>query len=128
MKIEEKFNNNFVGSVKSIIVIKSKHSMENRHGDSVSRDHSIPNEKIMDNIKRLLKMPAFRSGKSYSIVYKNKRGFWDVMVLSYKDKYTIEIITIMKRNSRSPYDAKVSSYHNNELAIILESLNFIILE
>jgi len=106
-----------IGEIGDITIKKSKHSKEIRDGDFASRDSGVANDLLLSVFRKLFLKPEFRPRKKYAVVFKNAKGKWDLMVVELNRK-ELTIITIIKKNARTPYDAKASKRDTQENIIV----------
>jgi len=116
---QKEIDDHLVGIIGDINVIKTHHTKEVRTGDSRSRDDGVANDLLLNVFRKLFLKPTFKPREKYAVVYKNTKKKWDVMVVELRNK-VLSIITIIKKNARTPYDAKQST-RSSQKNIIVES-------
>ncbi len=95
----------FVANIDGILVVKSRHMKEVRDGQSHPRDYYMDNEYITKVIKKLIKKPNFKPGKTM-VAFRNKKGKYDLLAINYDQRFrTIKIITFIKKDRRKGWDA-----------------------
>jgi len=109
-----------VGEVGDITIKKSRHSKEIRDGDFAGRDSGIANDLLLSVFRKLFLKPEFRPRKRYAISFLNSKNKWDLMIVELNKK-ELTIITIIKKNARTPYDAKASK-RDSQIDIIIENV------
>jgi len=110
-----------VGYIGEIKIMKSKHATEIRDQEKFSRSYNIDNETFLNIFRKLFLKPTFRPKTKTAVVYKNKKGKWDLMIVELRNK-VLTIITVIKKDERAPYDAKASSKHKEQPNIIVEKV------
>ena len=109
-----------VGYIGDIKIMKSKHATEIRDQDSFSRDYNMDNDMFLSVFRKLFMKRTFKPNQKTSVVYRNKKRKFDVMVVELRGK-TLTIITVIKKGERAPYDAKQSS-REGQVNIIVEKI------
>ena len=110
-----------VGNINGILIKKTRHAHENRDYEFHPRDYGLTNDDILTIFNKALKKPSFKKNIKTMIVYRNKKGKYDVIVAEWKGHF-IDIITIMQKNKRSPYEY-FTPKHGDEARTIVEHYN-----
>jgi len=111
-----------VGYIGDIKIMKSKHATEIRDQDKFSRSYNIDNETFLNIFRKLFLKPTFRPKTKTAVVYKNKKGKWDVLICELRGKI-LTIITVIKKGERIPFSAKPSKRDTQVNIIVEEKLN-----
>lgn len=115
---EISFSTDIIGKVNGKTVKKTKHMSQVRDGETLPRDHGISNDEILEVIEKVLKKPTFKKNTKTMVTYKNKKGKYNLLVLTLEGNL-ISLITVIKGNYKSPYDY-FTPKHKDALKIIIE--------
>jgi len=113
------FESSVIGKVKGKTVKKSRHMSQVRDGDTLPRDHGVSNEDILEIVEKALNHPNYKHREKLMVVYKNKKGRYDLLVMSVQ-RNLITLITIIRENKRMPVDY-FTPKHKDRVKLVVES-------
>ena len=107
-----------VGNANGVLVKKSMHAHEVRDGQSKPRDYGMDNDYILDLAKKVMAKPLFKKNEKTLVIYRNKKGKYDKMVVELEGR-VFKIITIIQGNKRQPYDY-MRGIHSKSKHVLVE--------